>query len=424
MRIALVVLLLGISPVPVRAQRPVDDVVRRLASLDTFSMAAAFLERDHDRLVRELVTLTEIPAPPFKEHARAQAFLSLLREHGLSDVEKDAEGNVMGVRPGAGAGPMLVVSAHLDTVFPEGTDVTVRREGTRLMAPGIGDDSRGLALMLSLIRAMDAGGVRTQRDVLFVGTVGEEGDGDLRGVKYLFRQGRYKDRIGQFISLDFFATTEWPIINGALGVKRYRVTFKGPGGHSFNAFGLVNPGLAMAGAMARLGRLSVPDKPKTTFNVGVVGGGTSVNSIPIEMYMDVDLRSEAPSELARLEQALRVSVREAIDEENQTRSTATGSVEADFRLTGDRPPGQVSASSEMVQRAAAAAAQFGFAPTFSFQSTDANIPISMGIPALTIPRGVGGNSHALTEWTDVEPVTSTRIAKTVLLTIIAVASVP
>src|SRR5215204_3629194 len=185
---------------PASAQAPAG--VAGLLSDPRFQQARAFIKTDRDRFVRELVTLTEIPAPPFKEERRARAYLDMLKEHGLSDVEMDQEGNVMGVRKGTGGAPMLAVLAHLDTVFPEGTDVKVKREGTRLMAPGVGDDTRGLVLMLSVIRAMNAGKLTTAADVLFVGNVGEEGEGDLRGVKYLLQRGKYKGRIGQFLAID------------------------------------------------------------------------------------------------------------------------------------------------------------------------------------------------------------------------------
>lgn len=402
--------------------------VERLVASQPFATASAFLDRDHERFVRDLIALTEIPAPPFKERARADAFLRLLREAGLTDVEMDGEGNVFGVRKGTGgnaAGSMLAVAAHLDTVFPEGTNVTVRREGTKLMAPGIGDDSRGLALILTLIRAMNAGGLQTRGDILFVGNVGEEGAGDLRGIKYLFREGRYKGRIGQFISLDTDATsTGWPIVQGALGVKRYRVTFKGPGGHSFSAFGLVNPAVAMGNAIARLGRLSVPSAPRTTFNVGIVGGGTSVNAIPTEVFMDVDLRSESPAELTRLDAAFQAIVRESVDDENRARSTASGKIDAALTVTGDRPSGETARTTPLVQLTAAAATRFGFTPGYEFASTDANIPISLGIPAIATVQGIGGNAHAPDEWTDVDPATSGRIARAVLATIVAAAGTP
>jgi acetylornithine deacetylase/succinyl-diaminopimelate desuccinylase-like protein len=404
------------------AAQTADSLVNSIITNAKFKEATAFLERDQDRFVRELITLTEIPAPPFKEKARAAAYLEWLRGLGLSEVEMDAEGNVMGIRWGTGHAPdspMLAVLAHLDTVFPEGTDVKVKRDGTKLKAPGVGDDTRGLALILSLIRAMDAAKFQTAKNILFVGNVGEEGEGDLRGVKYLLQKGKYKDRIKAFISID--GGDQGPIVNGALGSKRYRVTFTGPGGHSYNAFGLVSPAFAMGSALAKFSRVVVPAKPKTTFNVGVIGGGTSVNSIPTEMFMDVDMRSESPVELNKLVTTFLVIIREAVDEENRTRSTAEGKIGADVKLIGDRPSGETAISSSLVQSTTAAVKAFGLAPTYGIGSTDSNIPISLGIPAVTIGRGNSARSHALDEWVDVEKQSSVQAAQ-VALTIILTAA--
>jgi len=297
-----------------------------------FGAASDFLARDYDRFVRELIALTEIPAPPFKESARGAAFLQMLRASGLADIEMDAEGNVMGVRRGSASAQRttLAVLAHLDTVFPEGTDVHVKRDGTKLRAPGVGDDTRGLALMLTLIRAMDAAHMQTANDILFVGNVGEEGEGDLRGAKFLLLKGKYKDRIKSFIAID--GGDQGNITNGALGSKRYRVTFKGPGGHSYGAFGIVNPAFAMGEAIAKFSRITVPANPKTTFNVGVVHGGTSVNAIPTEVSMDVDMRSESPDALNKVVAEFQAIVRDAVAQENAARSTKEGKVEADVKL--------------------------------------------------------------------------------------------
>jgi acetylornithine deacetylase/succinyl-diaminopimelate desuccinylase-like protein len=380
----------------------------------------AALDADHDRLVREIVTLTEIPAPPFGEDARGAAYLEMLRAHGLADVERDAEGNVMGVRRGSGTGPLIAIAAHLDTVFPAGTDVTVTRDGTRLSAPGIGDDTRALAVLLAMIRAMDAAGIQTTADILFIGDVGEEGLGDLRGMKHLFLKGPYRDRIDLFISMDGAGGGN-DITHGGVGSKRYRVTFKGPGGHSYGAFGLVSPAFAMGLAIAKFSDVTAPRTPKTTFNVGVVGGGTSVNSIPFESWMDVDMRSVSPAELATLEETFRRLMQEAADEENRVRSTAQGRIEVDFKLVGDRPSGETPLDSRIVQVAAAAVRATGMEPSFSFSSTDSNIPISLGIPAITIDSGGrGGRAHALDEWIDVEKTSSLRgieSAMTLLLTL-------
>ena len=402
------------------AQTP-EARVAALVEGAPFKQAAAFIAGDQERFVRELVTLTEIPAPPFKERARAGAFLEMLRQAGLTDVEMDAEGNVMGLRRGSGTERgLLLVNAHLDTVFPEGTDVRVRREGTKLLAPGVGDDTRGLAAMLAIIRAMDAAKMVTRRDILFAGNVGEEGEGDLRGIKFLLQKGKYKDRVAAVVAID--GTDSKEITRGGVGSRRYRVTFKGPGGHSYSAFGLVNPAYAMAGAIARFSRLPVPAAPKTTYSVGVVSGGTSVNAIPVETRMDVDMRSESCAELAKLDAAFLAILREAVDEENAARSTKEGPIVVDPKLIGERPCGATPLDAPIVQAAAAAVRVFDGTPSFTFSSTDANIPMSLGIPAMTIGRGgPGGRGHSLDEWTDVDPQLNGRSLQLLLAILLAVA---
>jgi tripeptide aminopeptidase len=415
------VLMLALGGSVAHAQTP-DQRATALLSSQAFNAAGVFFDRDYDRFVSELIAITEIPAPPFKEQQRAAAYERMLREAGLADVETDTEGNVMGVRRGRSGGSMLAVIAHLDTVFPEGTDVRVKREGTRLLAPGVGDDSRGLALLLSMVRAMDAARIQTDADILFVGSVGEEGEGDLRGVRHLFRTGKYAKRIQQSIALD--GSDQSRITNGALGSKRFRVTFKGPGGHSYSAFGTVSPAFAMGNAMARISRIKVPSSPKTTFNVGVVSGGTSVNSIPNEMAMDVDLRSESASELDKVVAALRALVQDAVDEENRARSTSTGHVVVEFRLIGDRPGGETPVGSPLVSGASAVLRAFGLTPAFAIASTDSNVPIGMGIPAITIGvGGLGGRAHALDEWTDVEKASVVRAGQVALAIVLSAAGV-
>jgi len=418
MRVTRVLLLLLLGTTPVLAQNA-EQRVQAIVSSSSFREARTFLEADHERFVRELIALTEIPAPPFKEEKRSAAFLEMLRAARLTSAEIDAEGNAMGIRKGTGKGPMLAVLAHLDTVFPEGTDVTVKRDGNRVIAPGSGDNTGALALMLSVIRAMDAAKIQTAGDILFVGNVGEEGEGDLRGVKYLLQKGKYKGRIKSFISID--GGTQDGIVTGGLGSRRYRVTFKGPGGHSYGDFGLVNPAFAMGNAMMRLSQLRVPANPRTTFNVGVVGGGTSVNSIPTEMFVLVDLRSESPVELRKLDDAFHRVVREAVDDENRARNTGEGKLVAEVKLIGDRPSGATPPSAYLVQAAAAVSRLYGFTPWFGIGSTDANVPISMGIPAITIGRGAGGRSHSLEEWIDVAREKNVQAGEIVLATVLAAA---
>jgi di/tripeptidase len=414
-------LLLALS---LAAQEGADATIGRLHGDPRFKTAMATIDREHDRLVADIVTLTEIPAPPFKEAKRAAAYLAMLKGHGLADVQQDEVGNVMGVRRGVGGGPLIAIAAHLDTVFPEGTDVTVKRQGTRLSAPGVGDDTRSLAVLLAMIRAMDAARIQTRSDILFIGNVGEEGLGDLRGVKHLFQKGAYKDKIAMFVSMDGAGGGN-DIVHGAVGSKRYRVTFTGPGGHSYGAFGLVNPAFALGSAIGKFSAMKVPTSPKTTFSVGVVGGGTSVNSIPFESWMEVDMRSESPVELEKLETTFLGLMKAAATEENAARSTREGAIAVDTRIIGDRPSGQTPRDSRIVQTAAAAIRAVGLSPTYSFSSTDSNIPISLKIPAITIDSGGrGGRAHALDEWIDVEKTSSLKGIEAALLMLLGLAGTP
>ena len=408
---------------PLLAQfRDTANVVTRLRDMEAYQGAFRRLDEEYDRFVEELVQLTEIPAPPFGEEVRASTYMAMLRDAGLTNVEMDQIGNVMGLRPGTGEAPLLAVAAHLDTVFPEGTEVEVRREGNRLRAPGIGDDTAGLATLLAVARVLNETDLETESDLLFIGNVGEEGAGDLRGVKHLFRDGKYKDQIGGFISVE--SGGQSTITTGALGSLRYRVTFKGPGGHSYGAFGLVSPAYAMGNAIRKVSAISVPDTPKTTFNIGIVEGGTSVNSIPFETSMVVDMRSESRDELEKLVETFLDLVHEAVEEENATRSISEGQIELEMTLVGDRPSGQTSESANIVKFAVAAFEAFGIRPTFRISSTDSNVPISLGIPAITIGRGgLGGRSHSLDEWVDIEREPTVRGMQVVMTTILAIAGV-
>ena len=408
---------------PLLAQfRDTANAITRLRDMEAYQEALRRLDEEYDRFVEELVQLTEIPAPPFGEEVRASTYMAMLRDAGLTNVEMDQIGNVMGLRPGTGEAPLLAVAAHLDTVFPEGTEVEVRREGNRLRAPGIGDDTAGLATLLAVARVLNETDLETESDLLFIGNVGEEGPGDLRGVKHLFRDGKYKDQIGGFISVE--SGGQSTITTGALGSLRYRVTFKGPGGHSYGAFGLVSPAYAMGNAIRKVSAISVPDTPKTTFNIGIVEGGTSVNSIPFETSMVVDMRSESRDELEKLVETFLDLVHEAVEEENATRSISEGQIELEMTLVGDRPSGQTSESANIVKFAVAAFEAFGIRPTFRISSTDSNVPISLGIPAITIGRGgLGGRSHSLDEWVDIEREPTVRGMQVVMTTILAIAGV-
>jgi tripeptide aminopeptidase len=396
-----------------------DATVRRIIETEAFRRAAAVLASEHERTVGDIIRLTQVAAPPFKEAERAHAFLDLARQHGFAELGMDAIGNVVGLRRGGGEG-LLCVAAHLDTVFPSGTDVTVRREGTRLFAPGVGDDTRSLAVLLAWMRALDAAAIKTSKDILFVADVGEEGAGDLRGVRHLFLEGAYRGRIDAFITVDSPEMAR--IATRGVGSKRYRVTFRGPGGHSYGAFGLVNPMYAMADAVQRLSRIEVPDRPRTTYSASVTGGGTSINAIPDRVWTEFDLRSESPAELARLEASFQEIIAAATATENATRSTQNGSIVTEVEKIGDRPAGHTDEAAELPQLARAALRAHGFDPRFEASSTDANIAMSLGIPAIKIGSGgTGGRGHSLDEWIDVEAEASVRGMAAGLATVIAVA---
>ncbi|WP_298398458.1 M20/M25/M40 family metallo-hydrolase [Sphingobium sp.] len=385
-------------------------------------VAFAALEAEHEQWVKNIITLTEIPAPPFKEEARGKAYADLFRAAGFADVEIDPVGNVLALRRGSGkpGGKVVVIAAHLDTVFPEGTPVTVKREGNRLMAPGIGDDTSGLATLLSVAKAMNAAKIETPMDILFVGNVGEEGLGDLRGAKQLFNAGKYKGRIASFFSMDDSSVDG--IVTGGVGSKRYKLTFKGPGGHSFGAFGLVNPMTAMSQTVVDLYRIPVPASPKTTYSASVVGGGSSVNAIPRETWLQVDMRSESAEELAKLEQMMLATADRAVAAENAARSTKEGAISVDKEMIGDRPAGHTDTNDILVRQTVAAYAAEGVSARLSFSSTDANVPMSLGIPAITIPRAAtGGRGHSPDEWIDVTAEPSLKVKRMDLIALLAAA---
>jgi acetylornithine deacetylase/succinyl-diaminopimelate desuccinylase-like protein len=355
------------------------------------------LQTDNAWTIAQQRSICEIPAPPFKETARAAEFRRRLRALGLRP-RVDAVGNVIAIRPGTGKGPTIVLAGHLDTVFPEGTDVRVRVENGRLKAPGIADNCRGLAVVLAVARAYQRAGPRHDARIIFVGNVGEEGPGDLRGVRHLFEK-ELKGEIDYFIAVD---GAGHGMVTRAVGSIRYRVTYKGPGGHSYGAFGIPNPIHALGRAIAAISDIQVPASPKTTFNVGVINGGTSVNSIAFEAAMDVDMRSESADALRALDLLVRRSLKDALEAENDrwgsdraTRARLTMVIDT----IGIRPTGAQSDSARIVQVALEAAHTLGFDPAPGASSTDANVPISLGVPGISLDGGGReAGSHSLNEW--------------------------
>lgn len=370
---------------------PIDAA--RVATSPKVKAALEYAKAHEDQTLKDQVELCQIAAPPFHEQARAAEFKKRLEALGLKNVRIDDVGNVISERPGVGSGPTVLIQGHLDTVFPEGTDVTVKQEGGKYMGPGIGDDCRGLATVLSAARALQNAGVETSGTILFVGDVGEEGLGDLRGTKNLFAKS-LKGQIDYFISVD---GTGLSMTKDAVGSHRYEVTFKGPGGHSYGAFGMPNPIHAMGRAIAKISDFQVTKDPKVTFNVGVVSGGTSVNSIAFEAKMLVDMRSPDSKALDAIDAKFQKAVKDALAEEN-ARWDSPVKLTVEVKSVGVRPAGQQPADAPIVTTGLAAAKVLGFTPRLGASSTDANVPISLGVPGVTIDGGGKGHgAHSLGE---------------------------
>jgi acetylornithine deacetylase/succinyl-diaminopimelate desuccinylase-like protein len=397
-RAALAAMIAALACATTAAQEGASDIGRRLLQEPAVIAALEAAKLDEPRTIEEQVEICEVSAPPFGEKRRGELYAKKFRELGLTNVRIDRVGNVLGERPGTARRPHLVFSAHLDTVFPEETSVKTTREGSLIRGPGINDDCRGLAVVLAVIRALDAGKVRTPGTITFVGTVGEEGLGDLRGVKHLFNE-ELKGQIDRFVSID---GAGFGITRTAVGSHRYKVSFKGRGGHSFGAFGLANPVHALGRLIGKIADFQVPAQPKTTFNVGRIGGGTSVNSIPFEAWMEIDMRSADPDSLEAVHTAFNNAVDQALAEEN-ARWQNKGAISVVKELVGTRPAGSTPADAPVLLAALSVNTALGLPARTGEGSTDSNIPISMGIPAVTIGGGggpKGGGSHSLDETFD------------------------
>ena len=380
---------------PPRTERFVSPDVPEL-----FARLAPVRERlaqADERVLRTQIALSEIPAPTGDEHARGASVAARFRALGLQDVVTDDVGNVTGSRRGATDEAPVLVCAHLDTVFPEGTAVGVARDGRQLTGPGIVDNSRGLAAMLALAEAVDGTSLRTRRSILFAATVGEEGAGDLRGAKHLF--ARLHTTPSACIALD--GAGDDRIVHRALGARRFRVVFHGMGGHSWAAFGVPNPVHAAGAAAAKLAALPLPRTPRTTLSVCRIGGGISVNVIPEEAWIEIDLRSSSAGVLERCSLEIEQAMRAAVREENLRRSPGTSPLTFDVTTIGDRPCGELPKEHPLVRAAAAATYAIGRTPELVTASTDANVPISLGVPAIAIGAGGrGGGVHTPSEWYD------------------------
>ncbi len=402
-----------------QSSRSAHQQVARAAELRNVHDAFAWF-RSHARELEELqLQVTSIAAPPWGEAARSAWLEARFRELALADVHQDELGNVFGIRAGSDASaPYIALSAHIDTVFPAGTAVEARRDGGKLYGPGISDNSSGIVALLAMAGAMQAANLLHAAPILFIGDVGEEGEGDLRGMRHIFQQPEWSANIAALVVLDGAGTDT--IIAEGLGSRRYEVTVRGHGGHSWSDFGVANPIVALAQIIDRFARTQVPALPKTTYNIGIISGGTSVNSIPESATMKVDTRSASVEQLDRLENSLREAVDAAISD---GASSKKQELSAQVRPIGNRPAADLPVESKLLKTIRAVDAQLNNASRIQRASTDANIPLSLGREAIAIGAGgSGGGAHTIAEWYD--PTGRDLGLKRILLLILALAGVP
>jgi tripeptide aminopeptidase len=417
------------SPTPPHADWPdvaptiVHDVARLAASPEVRS-AFNWLRTQEPRLTQWQMEMVRIAAPPFGESARGAWLAERFREIGLDDVRTDDVGNVFGIHPGfagtgfAGAGfagsgfneaafgrRFVALSAHIDTVFPASTPLNIRQQGSRLYGPGVSDNGAGVTAMLAIAALLRSVRVRHALPFVFIGNVGEEGEGDLRGMRHIFSTPRWKDSIAYSVVLDGAGSDT--VVAEALGSRRFEVIVRGPGGHSWSDFGAPNPVVILAKAIHTFASTPLPVMPKTTFNIGVIRGGTSVNSIPESASMKVDIRSTSMSEMERLEQILRLALNQAVEDETMTAEMRSSvqkrpsGVHCEVVPIGNRPAGELAAGARILQVVRAVDAQLNNAAQVQRASTDANIPLSMGLEAIAMGGGgSGGGAHTLQEWFD------------------------
>jgi len=401
---------------------PLPQETARLASLPEVHAASAWFATHERELAERQIQLSAIPSPPFGESQRAHWFRARFREIGLEQVHIDEAGNVLGIREGTAKGAKYVaLTAHLDTVFPAGTRLDLRREGTRLLGPGIADNGAGLTALLALASALHAGRIRHSSPILFVANVGEEGEGDLRGMRHLFHSAHWREAIAYTLVLDGGGTDT--VVNEGLGSRRFEVTVHGPGGHSWTDFGTPNPIVILARAINKFASTPVPLDPRTTFNIGVIGGGTSVNAIPETATMKVDMRSASAAELDRLEASLRDALAGAVADVKVRGDGRASLVSYELKPIGERPAAELPPHAHILEVMKAVDAQLGIVSRLQRASTDANIPISLGCEAVAIGAGgAGGGAHTLHEWYD--PGNRELGLRRILLALLTLAGVP
>src|SRR5437660_3965994 len=397
------------SPTPPRADMPdvapaVQQDVARLAASPEVRSAFNWLRTQEPQLAQWQMEMARIPAPPFGESARGAWLSERFREVGLDDVRVDDVGNVFGISPGRGK-DYVAISAHIDTVFPAGTPLNIRQQGARLYGPGVSDNGAGVTALLAVAGVLGATRVRHALPFVFIGNVGEEGEGDLRGMRHIFSTPRWKDSIAYSVVLDGAGADT--IVAEALGSRRFEVIVRGPGGHSWSDFGAPNPIVVLARAIQSFAQTPVPASPKTTFNIGAIRGGTSVNSIPESASMRVDIRSTSMAEMERLERALRQSLEAAIEEETRATegrlasSRKPSGLSSEIVVIGNRPAGELDPNARILQVIRAVDSHLGNAAQIQRASTDANIPLSLGREAIAIGGGgAGGGARTLQEWFD------------------------
>jgi acetylornithine deacetylase/succinyl-diaminopimelate desuccinylase-like protein len=407
---------------PAESAPALQQEIAQLAASPKVLSAMEWFREQEAQFTRWQLELARTPAPPFGEAARAAWVAAKFESLGLKQVHQDAIGNVLGLRSGAQAS-VVSISAHLDTVFPAGSPLKIRQQGPRLYGPGISDNAAGATALLAIAAACQEFKIAPELSLLFIGDVGEEGEGDLRGMRHIFLDSQWKDAIRASVVIDGAGTDT--IVTEALGSRRFEIIIRGPGGHSWSDFGAPNPIVAIAHAIHLFSQTRVAASPKTTFNVGVIEGGTSVNSIPELARMRVDIRSASAMEIERLEMELRRSVEQAVEveEAHSHRGNSThlqAGLKAEINAIGNRPGGELAPSARILQVARAVDAHLGNTARVQRASTDANIPLSLGREAIAIGAGgMGGGAHTLQEWFDI---TGRELAlKRILLIVLALA---